>query len=52
MKKDRTKYPRQTYMISRERVLNVSETFTPVSAQANAYIGISLYVYRRKATPI
>lgn len=39
-------------MSSREHVRVFSETFTPVSAQANAYIGISLYVYRRKATPI
>ena len=33
-------------MFSREHVRVFSETFTPVSAQANAYIGISLYVYR------
>lgn len=39
-------------MFSREHVRVFSETFTPVSTQANAYTGISLYVYRRKATPI
>ena len=45
-------FRKNTYMFSREHVRVFSETFTPVSAQANAYIGISLYVYRRKATPI
>ena len=52
LKKTRTYFPRNTYMFSREHVRVFSETFTPVSTQANAYIGISLYVYRRKATPI
>ena len=42
-KKTRTYFPKNMYMFSREHVRVFSETFTPVSTQANAYTGIRLY---------
>lgn len=39
-------------MFSQEHVRVFSETFTPVSAQANAYIGTGQCLYRHKPVRI